>query len=105
MLVRRQAWFDAQLELDPHRLIFIDETGASTKLARLRGRALKGERCRAAVPHGHWKTTTFVAGLRACEMVAPFVIDGPINRDAFETYADKVLVPELRPGSWRIRLA
>lgn len=67
-------------------------------MARTRGRAPRGRRLRAAIPHGHWKTTTFVAGLRACEMVAPFVIDGPINRDAFETYADKVLVPELRPG-------
>ncbi|VFU10536.1 protein of unknown function [Methylocella tundrae] len=51
-----------QLDLDPERLIFIDETWASTNMARLRGRALKGERLRAAIPHGHWKTTTFVAG-------------------------------------------
>jgi len=51
-----------------------------------------------SVPHGHWKTTTFVAGLRATGMVAPFVIDGPINRDAFQTYVEKVLVPELAPG-------
>ena len=67
-------------------------------MARTRGRAPRGQRLRAAIPHGHWKTATFVAGLRACGMVAPFVIDGPINRDAFETYVDKVLVPELRPG-------
>ena len=51
-----------------------------------------------SVPHGHWKTTTFVAGLRSAGMVAPFVIDGPINREAFETYVEKVLVPELAPG-------
>lgn len=51
-----------------------------------------------SVPHGHWKTTTFVGGLRATGMVAPFVIDGPINRDAFETYVEKVLVPELMPN-------
>ena len=50
------------------------------------------------VPHGHWKTTTFVAGLRASGLVAPFVIHGPINREAFETYVARVLVPELRPG-------
>ena len=55
---RRQAWFDAQPELDPERLVFIDETGASTKMARLRGRARRGQRCRSPVPHGHWKTTT-----------------------------------------------
>ncbi len=53
---------------------------------------------RAAVPHGHWKTTTFVAGLRHDGMVAPFVLDGPINRDAFETYVARVLVPDLRSG-------
>jgi transposase len=51
-----------------------------------------------AIPHGHWKTTTFVAGLSLRGMLAPFVLSGPINRDAFETYAEKVLVPELRPG-------
>jgi hypothetical protein len=61
---RRLAWFEAQPELDPPRLVFIDETGASTKMARLRGRAPRGARCRAAIPHGHWKTTTLVAALR-----------------------------------------
>ena len=61
---RRLAWFEAQPELDPARLVFIDETGASTKMARLRGRAPRGARCRAAIPHGHWKTTTLVAALR-----------------------------------------
>ena len=50
------------------------------------------------MPHGHWKTTTFVAGLSLGGMIAPFVLDGPINRDAFETYVEKVLVPELEPG-------
>ena len=66
-------WFEGQLDLDPQKLVFIDESGASTKMARLRGRALKGERCHAAVPHGHWKTTTFTAGLRQDRLVAPFV--------------------------------
>ena len=67
-------------------------------MARLRGRASKGERLRAGIPHGHWKTTTFVAGLRIDGIAAPMVLDGPINRDAFQTYVDQVLVPELRPG-------
>ena len=67
MKAAREAWFDRQLDLDPAKLIFIDETGASTKMARLRGRAMRGERCRASVPHGHWKTTTFTAGLRLDE--------------------------------------
>ena len=76
MARRRQAWFDDQPEFDPERLIFIDESGASTKMARRRGRALRGERCRAALPHGHWKTTTFVGALRLRGMTAPMVLDG-----------------------------
>jgi transposase len=67
-------------------------------MARRYGRAPRGQRLRASIPHGHWKTTTFVAGLRNNGIVAPFVLDGPINRDAFEAYVEKVLVPELRPG-------
>jgi transposase len=78
--------------------VFIDETWTSTNMARLRGRAAKGERLRAGVPHGHWKTTTFVAGLRLGGIVAPMVLDGPINRDAFQGYVDQVLVPELSCG-------
>jgi transposase len=67
-------------------------------MARLRGRARKGERLRAGIPHGHWKTTTFVAGLRLDGIAAPMVLDGPINRDAFQAYVDQVLVPELKRG-------
>ena len=70
----------------------------STNMARLRGRACKGERLRAGIPHGHWKTTTFVAGLRLDGIAAPMVLDGPINGDAFQAYVDQVLVPELKPG-------
>jgi transposase len=95
---RRQDWFDGRFDLDPERLVFIDETWASTNMARQRGRAPKGERLLAAIPHGHWKTTTFVAGLRLSGMMAPMVLDGPINRDAFQAYVDQVLVPELKPG-------
>ena len=98
VLKRREAWFEGQLELDPARLVFIDETWASTNMARRYGRAPRGRRLRVGVPHGHWKTTTFVAGLRLAGVVAPFVLDGPINREAFEIYIEKVLVPELRPG-------
>ena len=67
-------------------------------MARKLGRAPKGERLRVGIPHGHWKTTTFVAGLRVTGMVAPMVIDRPINRISFQAYVDQVLVPELRPG-------
>ena len=94
---RREAWFDGQLDLDPQRLVFVDETGATTKMARLRGRAAKGDRCQAAIPHGHWKTTTFVAGLRLTGMTAPMVLDGPMNGPAFLAYVEQVLVPTLRP--------
>ena len=95
---RREAWFAGQLDLDPERLIFIDETWASTNLARRYGRCARGERLRVGVPHGHWKTTTFIGALTLHGFIAPFVIDGPINRLAFETYVEKVLVPELRKG-------
>lgn len=79
-------------------MVFIDETGASTKMARLRGRALRGHRCRAAVPHGHWKTTTFTGALRLGGMTAPMVLDGPMNRAAFQAYIEQVLVPTLHRG-------
>jgi len=78
--------------------VFIDETWASTNMVRRHGRCRRGQRLRAGVPHGHWKTTTFVAGLRNTGMVAPMVLDGPINRDAFTAYVEQVLVPELVPG-------
>jgi transposase len=98
VLKRRRAWFDGQPDLDPEQLVFIDETWASTNMARTHGRAPRGERLRMAVPHGHWKTTTLVAGLGVGGVVAPWVLDGPINGNAFETYVDKILVPELRRG-------
>ena len=95
---RRWAWFESQPDLDPRRLVFIDETGASTKMARLRGRSKRGQRCRAAVPHGHWKTTTFTAGLRLDGLTAPMLLDGPMNGVAFLAYVEQVLVPTLVPG-------
>ena len=79
----REAWFTLQPDLDPTRLVFLDETGATTKMSRLRGRAPRGDRCRAALPHGHWKTTTLVAGLRLDGLTAPMVIDGAMNGEGF----------------------
>ena len=67
-------------------------------MARLRGRAKRGQRCRAPVPHGHWKTTTFVGALRLSGMTAPMVLDGPMNRAAFSAYVEQVLLPILRLG-------
>lgn len=93
----RQAWVKGQRDLDPEKLIFIDETAATTKMARLYGRAPHGQRCRAAIPHGHWKTTTFTAGLRLSGLAAPMIIDGATDGDVFRAYVEKVLIPELNP--------
>ncbi len=82
----------------PAKLVFIDETWATTNMARTRGRCPRGQRLRAAVPHGHWKTSSFVAALRSDGLTAPFVIDGAINGTIFRTYAEKVLAPTLAEG-------
>jgi DDE superfamily endonuclease len=94
----RTAWADNQPKLDPDRLVFIDETGTSTKMARLRGRAPRGKRLVGKIPHGHWKTTTFVAGLRSTALTTPCVIDGPMNGNAFLAYVEQVLAPTLKQG-------
>ena len=78
--------------------MFIDETWTATNMTRSHGRAPKGERLRMGFPHGHRKTTTLVAGLRMSGMIAPMLLDGPINGDWFEAYVGQVLVPELKPG-------
>jgi transposase len=97
-LAARRWWFKGQLDLDPERLVFIDETWTATNMARTHGRCPKGQRLRMGFPHGHRKTTTLVAGLRLSGMVAPMVLDGPINGDWFEAYVDQILVPTLKPG-------
>ena len=77
---------------------FIDETAVTTKMTRLRGRSLRGARLEADAPFGHWRTQTFIAGLRVDELTAPWVLDGPMNRAAFETYIETQLAPCLQPG-------
>ena len=84
--------------LDVRHLVFIDETWTKTNMTRLRGRAPRGERLIGAVPYGHWKTSTFVAGLRHNCMVAPLMLDGAINGDAFLAYVEQFLAPTLAPG-------
>jgi hypothetical protein len=86
-----------QMRLEPHRLVFLDETGTTTKMTRLRGRCLKGQRLRSKVPSVHWKTQTFIAGLRSHGLSAPFV-DAPMNRRIFETYVETQLAPTLEKG-------
>jgi transposase len=94
----RLRWREGQASLDPQRLIFIDETGCATNMIRLRGRALLGKRLRGSTPHGHWKITTFTAGLTSTGMTAPMVLDGPMNSDCFKAYVNQFLVPALKPG-------
>jgi transposase len=86
------------MRLEPDRLIFIDETGTTTKMTRLRGRCPKGQRLRSKAPFGHWMTQTFVAGLRSDGLTAPFVVDRPMNRHIFEVYVETQLAPTLKPG-------
>jgi transposase len=92
----RRRWIREQGLLDPARLVFIDETATSTSMVRLRGRCARGERLVGYAPHGHWKTITFVAGLRHDRMVAPFVLDGAMNGQLFVGYIKQCLVPTLK---------
>jgi transposase len=94
----RREWIERQPTLDVTKLVFLDETGASTNMTRTRGRAPKGVRCVASVPHGHWKTTTFIAGLRYHDITAPMVLDGPMDGEAFLVYVRTFLCPTLHPG-------
>jgi transposase len=84
--------------MDGDRFVFLDETGATTSMTRRYGWGERGERLVDAAPYGPWKTTTFVAGLRASGIIAPFVLDGPMNGDAFRVYVEQVLAPELERG-------
>lgn len=94
----RQQWRERQGGFDPARLVFIDETGTTTNMARLRGRSERGKRLVGAIPHGHWKITTFVAGLRHDALTAPFVIDRAMNGAIFLAYVEQCLAPTLAPG-------
>jgi transposase len=94
----RQKWKAEQPDLDASKLVFIDETGTNTKMARTRGRCRRGRRLIGKVPWGHWKTTTFVAGLRCNKISAPFVLDGAMDGQAFLTYVETILVPSLSVG-------
>jgi transposase len=97
----RRVWHaqrQPRMREQPHRLVFLDETYVNTKMTRLRGRSRKGQRLRMKAPFGHWKTHTFVAGLRCNELSAPWVIDGPITRLAFEAYIETQLAPTLHKG-------
>jgi transposase len=95
---RRASWRLRQAGLTPERLVFLDETWVKTNMTRPRGRSLRGTRLCCSVPHGHWKTTTFLAGLRTHGLVAPLVIDGAINGELFRRYIEQHLAPTLSAG-------
>jgi transposase len=95
---RRARWRKHQGKVEPRRLIFIDETWVKTNMTRTHGRCAIGQRLVAKVPHGHWKTLTFVAALRCNGLTVPCVIDGPINGTSFRAYVEQFLVPSLTVG-------
>ena len=95
---RRAQWKKYQGWIDPKRLVFIDETWAKTNMTRSHGRCRKGQRLCAQVPHGHWKTLTFIAALRSNRIDAPAVLDGPINGRSFTAWVEQFLAPTLQPG-------
>jgi transposase len=94
----RHLWRERQPLLARERLIFIDETGAATNMVRRYGRSPRGMRVKGYAPNGHWKTTTFVAGLTSSGIIAPLVVDAPMNRAIFTQYVRQFLIPELGPG-------
>jgi transposase len=96
--VKRRRWRSWQGFMDPARFVFLDETGTATNMARRYGRCPSAERLVAAVPYGHWHTTTFVAGLRQSGITAPLVLDGPMTGAAFRAYVEQILAPSLAPG-------
>ena len=98
MRAAREAWFEGQLDLDPDRLVVLDETAANTSMVRRYGWAARGERCRIAAPAGHWKTTTVIAGLRTSGPCAVALLDGPVTGERFRAYVAETLVPTPRPG-------
>ncbi|MGF1626897.1 MAG: IS630 family transposase [Alphaproteobacteria bacterium] len=98
---RRRVWIERRqprMALEPHRLVFLDETAVTTRLTRLRGRAPKGQRLRASAPFGRWQTQTFIAGLRCWGLTAPWIVDGAMDRTAFDLYVETQLAPTLQPG-------
>lgn len=98
MKKKRDEWKAEQPTLDSGSYVFLDETWASTNMTRTHGRCPRGERLVMDVPHGHWKTTTFVVGLRTTGLIAPTVVDGPMTGDVFVAYVQQQLVPTLKRG-------
>lgn len=98
MKAARQLWRQQQSGWDVGRLVFIDETGLNTTMARRHGRSPIGQRCLGTIPHGHWQTSTFIAALRHESVEAPFLIEGAVDAEVFTVYLEQVLCPQLREG-------
>ena len=94
----RARWRVWQRFMDGQHFVFLDETAATTNMTRLRGWSPRGERLVDAAPHGHWRTSTFLAGVRTSGIIAPFVLDGPMTGNVFRAYVEQMLAPVLRPG-------
>ena len=94
----RQAWQHEQPDWDSSKLVFLDETWATTSMTRKCGRSARGKRCVSSAPHGHWKVTTFIAALRNTAVTAPMVTDEPMNGPLFLAYVREFLCPTLEPG-------
>ena len=101
VIARRRDWLNNRRPIiakAPARVVFIDETSVNTKMVRLRGRAKDGKRLKGSVPFGHWISQTFIAGLKCDGLIAPWVIEGAMDRAAFDTYIERVLAPTLNKG-------
>jgi hypothetical protein len=94
----RRRWRIRQRFMDPASFVVLDETGATTNMVRRYGWGRRGERLVDAAPHGHWRTTTFVAGLRSTGIIAPLVLDGPMTGETFRAYVEPFLAPTLARG-------
>lgn len=98
MAEHRRFWQVWQRYMNSAAFVFLDETGTSTNMVSRCGWSPRGERLVDAAPHGHWRTTTFVAGLRETGIIAPLVLDGPMTGQAFRAYVEQFLAPALAPG-------
>jgi transposase len=95
---KRRLWRRWRRFMDAAHFVFLDETATATTMARRYGRCPAFERLVAAVPHGHWHTTTFIAGLRQTGIIAPLVLDGPLTGPTFRADVEQFLAPALEPG-------
>ena len=99
MALARQLWQAGQADLDFTSLVFVDETGTNTAMTRTHGWGQKGKRLLAKAPHGHWMTSTFVAGLVHDGILAPQLLPCPMNGLIFRQWLEECLIPEMKPGS------